>query len=52
MLSATKSLTIGKTTADANASDGISVPPGVVDAGGNKARNNGGENCSTAIVCK
>jgi hypothetical protein len=51
VLSDAADLTIGKTTADANAFDGIQAPSGVVDAGGNKARNNGGDDC-VGIVCK
>jgi parallel beta-helix repeat protein len=51
-ISSGSSATIGKNTADANSVRGIEAPIGVVDAGGNKARNNSGENCTAAIFCK
>lgn len=43
---------VGKNVADANAAHGIEAPNGAVDAGGNKARLNGSENCPPALTCK
>lgn len=45
--------TIGKNTVEANRRGGIEAPIGVVDAGGNKARNNKNFECSPgALTCK
>ena len=44
--------TIGKNRVEANRRGGIEAPVGVVDAGGNKARNNKNFECSPALTCK
>lgn len=43
---------VAKNTADANAESGITAPNGAQDGGGNKARDNGIENCPDAFACK
>jgi parallel beta-helix repeat protein len=48
---ANASTTLRKNTADSNLGRGITAPPGVIDAGGNRASHNPDEDCSPSVSC-